>query len=249
MSKLTQISNQVRSIHRHTLYCIMKKTSAILALLIIISCSQKTNNNDWELIRKSESITEYQDYLIANPETENLSEAIDSLRYLWKKNLELDNYHHSHDNAISLLINSENQILFNREPTTITELENKVKYVISNPDYLAHLPETKSIEINDFGIYEQSKGIIDIKSDNLTEIEFYSKVLKHVINGFHLIRNDLSLRKYGIEYEKLNTEIKDYINQAIPIRIRFERHVIGPEPKSIQIDSLDIPKTKEEPEI
>jgi hypothetical protein len=218
----------------------MKKILNILVVFVIVSCSSNSKDKNWELVKSSRSISEYQNFLISNPETDHFIEAIDSLKILWKRKVELEGCQYGHGNTIQLLINKEDMIYFNREFVKVQDLSEKVRYAISNPDQIESLPETKQVEIEGLGNWEQSRGLVDIKSDSLINKDFYSKVLKQVIKGFYLMRNDLAIKKYGIEYAKNDSKIKDIINQAIPIKIRFERYIIPPDLRPIGNDSIII---------
>jgi hypothetical protein len=74
--------------------------------------------------------------------------------------------------------------------------------------------------IENLGEVEISKGVVSLKNDRGTSYEMYIKVQNELTAAFRELRDDLSLRIYGVKFENLvNEDYRKAIQKAIPMAI------------------------------
>lgn len=108
-------------------------------------------------------------------------------------------------NVYSVLVNAQNQLLVRGEPMRIELLKENAKEFIANPrkrDDLAEKP---------------TKAIISLKNDRGTNYKTYLEVYNELKAAYSELWDELSLRKFGIEYsDELTTAQKKAIRSEIP---------------------------------
>jgi biopolymer transport protein ExbD len=122
-------------------------------------------------------------------------------------------------NVFVVLINKNNQLLVEGEPTNINFLKDKTKEFIANPRNLDNLPEKKETEVEFFGQYMVSKGIISLQNDRGTSYGTYINVQNALAQAYNELRDELSLQKFGKKFNDLPTEKMDAIQDIYPHRI------------------------------
>lgn len=124
-------------------------------------------------------------------------------------------------NVLKILINSHNRLLIDGKPGDISMLKQKVIDFMSihlnnnsYPEYSLKYIEALGMDI------QMSKGIISLKNDRGTSYEMYIAVQNELAAAFHVMKDELSLRLFGLKYKQLidKNKIKG-INKAIPVRI------------------------------
>ncbi len=122
-------------------------------------------------------------------------------------------------NVFSVLINSQNQLLVEGKPMEVRELTEATKEFILNPLDSETLPEKKEIEVEFFGAYEVTKGVISLQNDRDTEYQTYLMVQNELQRAYTELRNDLAKRKFGKEYADLDTEEQKAVRTIYPQKI------------------------------
>ena len=124
-------------------------------------------------------------------------------------------------NILKVLINSHDRLLIDGKPGDISMLKQKANDFMSiHPGDLSY-PEYKPRLIEELGIeMDMSQGIISLKNDRGTSYDMYIAVQDELAKAFHQMKDDLSLRLFGLKYNQLidDNKIKG-INNAIPVRI------------------------------
>ncbi len=124
-------------------------------------------------------------------------------------------------NILKVLINSHDRLLIDGKAGDISMLKHKAKDFMSIHRNDASYPEYKPKHIEELGIdIEASQGIISLKNDRGTSYEMYIAVQNELASAFHEMKDDLSLRLFGLKYDQLidKNKIKG-INKAVPVRI------------------------------
>jgi len=130
-------------------------------------------------------------------------------------------------NVFSVLINSQNQLLVEGKPMEVSDLTEAVKEFIVNPMDDENLPEKNVKEVEFFGTVEIGKGIISLQNDRDTEYQTYLMVQNELSRAINELRDDLSKRKFGKEYGKLEKE------EQKAVRTIYPRKISEAEPKNI----------------
>ncbi|NOZ46159.1 MAG: biopolymer transporter ExbD [Chlorobi bacterium] len=122
-------------------------------------------------------------------------------------------------NVFVVLINKNNQLLVENEPTNIKFLKDKAKEFIANPRNLDNLPEKKETVVPFFGKYMVSKGIISLQNDRGTAYGTYIEVQNALAKAYNELRDDLALSKFGKKFKDLTTDKRKAVQKIYPQRI------------------------------
>lgn len=122
-------------------------------------------------------------------------------------------------NVMVVLINKDNNIMINRRPVLLTNVCEKGKEFFSNPNNSENLPQKKEKEIPFFGTYMVSKGIVSLQTDRNTNYEKYLQVQNELVRAINELRDELSLKKFGMKFKDLDDDKHDAVGDAIPLAI------------------------------
>ncbi|HLF62168.1 MAG TPA: biopolymer transporter ExbD [Saprospiraceae bacterium] len=110
-------------------------------------------------------------------------------------------------NVFSVLVNASNQLLVRGEIMQVSDLRERTKEFISNPDRREDLAESPS------------NAIISLKNDRGTNYKTYLGVYNELQAAYNELRNETALKRYGKEYEYCTAEQKNKIRNEIPLVI------------------------------
>lgn len=123
-------------------------------------------------------------------------------------------------NIFIVMVNKDDQLLFNTEYGNIRDLKARAKEFLGNPRNLPHFPEKNPTEIPYIGVYPVSKGVISLRNDRGTSYNMYLKVQNELTAAINEMRNELSQQVFHKSpYTELNDEQRKAIEQAIPMSI------------------------------
>ena len=124
-------------------------------------------------------------------------------------------------NVLKILVNSHDQLLVDGKPGDINTLAEKVKDFMAihpdNPEY----PEITEKFIDGLGKKVlMSKGVVSLKNDRGTSYEMYIKVQNQLARAFNEMKDQMSVKYYGVKYNQLVDDKKiDVINKLVPVRV------------------------------
>jgi len=122
-------------------------------------------------------------------------------------------------NVFVVLLNSNNQLLVENQYMDIKELKRATKEFIENPFNKENLSEKKDQQIDFFGLYPVSKGIISLQNDRNTQYQAYLSVQNELQAAYNELRDELSKRKFGKAYADLDEEQQKAVREVYPQRI------------------------------
>lgn len=123
-------------------------------------------------------------------------------------------------NIIVVRINSADRLFAGNEVMDVSQLKDKIKIFLSNPNDDPTLPEKETKEIEGFGSYPVSKGVISLQNDRGTSYQAYLAVQNELVKAVNELRDDFSKAHFGKTYANLNDEEKQKIvRKAIPQQI------------------------------
>ena len=122
-------------------------------------------------------------------------------------------------NIIQVKINSADRILAGSEPIDVSQLKDKIKEFLTNPTNDPNLPEKEAKEIEGYGTYNVSKGVISLQNDRGTSYQAYIAVQNELVKAINEIRDDFAMREYGKKYALLDTDKQDIVKNCIPQNI------------------------------
>ena len=119
-------------------------------------------------------------------------------------------------NIVVVRINAQDRILAGGEPMDVTQVKNKIKEFITNPANSESLPEKEMKDIEGFGQYAVSKGVVSLQNDRGTSYSAYLRVQNEIVKAFNEIRDDFAMINYGSKYAELDEEKQKIVREAVP---------------------------------
>ena len=119
-------------------------------------------------------------------------------------------------NIVVVRINSQDRILAGGVPMDVTQVKEKIKEFIVNPTNSESLPEKEMKDIEGFGQYAVSKGVVSLQNDRGTSYSAYLRVQNEIVKAFNEIRDDFAMVNYGSKYTDLDEEKQRIVRDAVP---------------------------------
>ena len=122
-------------------------------------------------------------------------------------------------NIIVVKINSADRILAGNEPIDISQLKDKIKIFLTNPMDDQTLPERVPTEIENYGTYAVSKGVISLQNDRGTSYQAYISVQNELVKAINELRDEFATKAYGKVYAALDEDQQKVVKECIPQNI------------------------------
>lgn len=122
-------------------------------------------------------------------------------------------------NVLLVRINRSDKLLVGGKPMDITELKDKAKEFLENPNDDPDLPEKVQKDIPLLGPTMVTAGVISLQNDRATTYSMYLQVQNELVAAYNDLRDRLARSRFGNDYERLPEEQKKAIQAAIPQRI------------------------------
>ena len=122
-------------------------------------------------------------------------------------------------NIIIVKINSADRLLAGSEPMHVSQLKDKIKEFLTNPNNDANLPEKEEIEIENFGPCMVSKGVISLQNDRGTSYQAYIAVQNELVKAVNELRDDFAMANFAKTYAKCSEEEQEIVRKAVPQNI------------------------------
>ena len=119
-------------------------------------------------------------------------------------------------NIVVVRINAQDRILAGGTPMDITQVKEKIKEFITNPANNESLPEKEMKDIEGFGQYAVSKGVVSLQNDRGTSYSAYLRVQNEIVKAFNEIRDDFAMVNYGSKYADLDEDKQRIVRDAVP---------------------------------
>ena len=135
------------------------------------------------------------------------------------KDQKVDDQKVNRRNIIIVKINSADRLFAGNEMLDISQLKDKIKEFLTNPAEDPSLPEKEVKNIEGYGPYAVSKGVISLQNDRGTSYRAYIAVQNELVKAVNELRDDFSYRTDGKAFDKLNEEQQTIVKAAIPQNI------------------------------
>lgn len=122
-------------------------------------------------------------------------------------------------NIIVVKINSSNRILAGNSPIDVSQLKDKIKEFLTNPSDDPNLPAREDTEIEGFGTYPVSKGVISLQNDRGTSYQSYIAVQNELVKAVNELRDEFGKQQWGKAYAFLTEDQQTIVKKAIPQNI------------------------------
>ena len=122
-------------------------------------------------------------------------------------------------NIIVVKINSADRLLAGSEAIDVSQLKDKIKEFLSNPADDPTLPEKTITDIEGYGPYPVSKGVISLQNDRGTSYHAYIAVQNELVKAVDELRDEFSRSTYGKAFDRLTEDQQEIVKKAIPQNI------------------------------
>ena len=122
-------------------------------------------------------------------------------------------------NIIVVKINSADRLLAGTEPMHVSQLKEKIKEFLSNPNNDPNLPEKEEKQIEGFGTCKVSKGVISLQNDRGTSYQAYIAVQNELVKAVNELRDEFAIANFGKLYLKCNEDEQKVVREAVPQNI------------------------------
>jgi biopolymer transport protein ExbD len=122
-------------------------------------------------------------------------------------------------NVLAILVNRNNELLVNGELMDISQLREKTKEFILNPNNDENLPEKKLTTVPFFGDVMVSKGIVSLQNDRGTSYETYIKVQDELAIASRELKDMKAVSKWGKKFSELDEDQQKAIRKYVPMAI------------------------------
>ena len=135
------------------------------------------------------------------------------------KNQKVEDQKVNRRNIIIVKINSADRLLAGTEPMHVSQLKDKIKEFLDNPQNNPNLPEKEEIEIEGFGKAMVSKGVISLQNDRGTSYEAYIAVQNELVKAVNELRDAWAMANFGKPYASLDEDRQGIVRKAVPQNI------------------------------
>ena len=122
-------------------------------------------------------------------------------------------------NIIVVKINSADRLLAGNAPIDVSQLKDKIKEFLTNPADDPNLPAREDTEIEGFGTYPVSKGVISLQNDRGTSYRAYIAVQNELVKAVNELRDEFGRQHWGEPYVALTEDQQTIVKKAIPQNI------------------------------
>ncbi len=123
-------------------------------------------------------------------------------------------------NVLQVRLNKFNELLVNGEILDVTQLREKAKEFIANPNNDDNLPEKHPKTLPFFGdVMLTDKHVISVQNDVDTSYEMYIQVQNELVAAYNELRNELSQSQFGKSFAECSDEEKEAVIDYYPQKI------------------------------
>ena len=135
------------------------------------------------------------------------------------KNQKVEDQKVNRRNIIVVKINSADRLLAGTKPMHVSQLKDKIKEYLDNPQNNPNLPEKEEIDIEGFGKAMVSKGVISLQNDRGTSYEAYIAVQNELVKAVNELRDAWAMSNFGKPYLSLDEDKQGIVRKAVPQNI------------------------------
>ena len=136
------------------------------------------------------------------------------------KNEKVEDLKVNRRNILDVKINSRDAVMAGGKVIlSDAQLEEVVVEFLTNPQNDEKLPSKKIENIEGFGEYPVSEGIISLQNDRNSSYKKYIEIQNVLVKALNEIRDNFSYANFGKKYKDLNEDQQEIVRKAIPNRI------------------------------
>jgi len=130
-------------------------------------------------------------------------------------------------NVMVVLVNQSDRISAGGQPIEISQLKEKVREFILNVSDDPNLPEKEIIDVENFGPYPVSKGVVSLQNDRGTTYDAYMRVQNELIKAYNELRDEFAMQHYGKPYLKLDEDFQEVVRKI------YNQNISEAEPRDV----------------
>ena len=130
-------------------------------------------------------------------------------------------------NILVVQINLNDRLSAGGQPIDISQLKDKVRDFVLNVNDDPNLSEKEIKDIENFGSYPVSKGIVSLQNDRGTTYDAYIRVQNELIKAYNELRDEFSMQNFGKPFIKL-----DDVQQKV-VRTIYNQNISEAEPRDV----------------
>ena len=135
------------------------------------------------------------------------------------ENQKVQNQQINRRNIVVVKINSADRLMAGNEPIDVSLLKFKIKEFLVNANNDPKLPEKETKNIEGFGEYQVSKGVISLQNDRGTSYQAYIAAQNEIVKAIDELRDDFAKAHYGKPYLSLDEDRQKIVREAVPQNI------------------------------
>jgi len=122
-------------------------------------------------------------------------------------------------NTFVVLINPSDRIFAGGQPIELGQLKDKIKEFVVNVNDDPNLPEKEVTEVENFGAYAISKGVVSLQNERGTSYDIYLRVQNELVRAYNELRDEFSMLNYGKTFLKLDNDQQEVVKKIYPQNI------------------------------
>jgi len=122
-------------------------------------------------------------------------------------------------NTFVVLINKKNDLAINGEFAQVSDIKDRLKEFILNPQDKPNLSEKKEEVIDGIGTFMRSQGIVSLQNDRGTDYGAYMQVQNELVRGINELRDEYAGQRFGMKMSKLSEAQQEAVKKAFPTAI------------------------------
>ncbi len=123
-------------------------------------------------------------------------------------------------NIMTILVNSNDELMVNGNVISLNELKEKAKEFIANPSDDPSLPEKETMQVPYFGNYAVTKQhVISLQNDRGTDYWAYIAVQNELVAAYDELRDEISKSKFGKKFDDLDSDEQSAVKKIYPQKI------------------------------
>ncbi len=122
-------------------------------------------------------------------------------------------------NVLVVRINESDRLFAGGEIMDISMLKDKAKEFLMNPNNDPSLPEKEEKNIEGFGMYPISKGVISLQNTRGTSYDAYIRVQNELVRAVNEVRDEFAMANFGKSFILLDETKQEIVRKAVPQNI------------------------------
>lgn len=122
-------------------------------------------------------------------------------------------------NVFIVLLNRNNDLLVEGQPMQVSQLTDRTKKFLTNPNNNENLSAKKETEVPGIGNVMVSKGVVSLQNDRSTEYGRYLEVQNELMRAYNELRNNAAMNYFGKKFKELSDDQHKAIRKIHPLSI------------------------------